>query len=55
MQTMPSLEPFRHCRSCGRKYPLGGRRKTCICGGYIYVISPICQPKVQKGRKECVS
>ncbi len=51
MNVMHSLEVKRECRTCGRRYPLGGRRKFCICGGYIFTMSQVYQPKVRKGGK----
>ena len=52
MDAVTSLKVARRCRLCGRRYPLGGRRMVCLCGGYIYTVSQIYQPKVRKGGKE---
>ena len=38
----------KECRLCGKIYSLWHDKKFCPCGGFIYTISQVYQPKVKK-------
>ena len=44
---MAMINAYKKCLCCGRKYQAAQREK-CLCGGYLYLVGAVYQPKVKK-------
>lgn len=51
MQKSQALRSHKECRVCGKVYLLGHCERYCACGGYLYTVSLMYQPKIKKSSR----
>ena len=42
------INTYKKCLCCGRKYQATAQREKCLCGGHLYLVGTVYQPKVKK-------
>lgn len=47
---MKQVNTYKKCFCCGRKYDIRAQREKCLCGGHLYTVGTIYQPKQKPNR-----
>ena len=46
---MPLVNEYKKCLKCGDIYRIESQLTKCMCGGHLYTVGAIYQPKIRKG------
>ena len=49
--SMKPINTYKKCLCCGSKHQATAERKKCLCGGHLYLIGTVYQPKIMRGGK----
>lgn len=47
-----SVDTYKKCLKCGDKYRIDSDRTKCLCGGHLFIVGSVYQPKVRKQHEQ---